>query len=448
MAKACVSSTSGTAVRPGGCHVEGPPRRGAVPTTSDHELNDHELCARAAPTLTSGEPGKELRVLFVNPGVHQHGGAERSLVGLVTGLAGVGVISCVVVFGEGDLSALLRDRGHRVRVVPVDSVFKGASRYGGPLKLLSAAASAVPALWRVTREVRAEVDRFNPDVIHTNGMRAHLVAPFLASNGAVTVMSLRDVPQSARERRLMSLIFRRVGAVVSNSALVAEEFRLDSRNSWVIDNPVAPPTARDRLASRRLLGLPPDSFVVANLAHFHWWKGHLDLIQAFASLDNRSHLVLAGGALYGESSQHYLRYVADVARSTAARDRIHFVGVQDDVSWIYGAADVVAHCSIRPEPFGRTIIEALLTGKVVVASAAGTPGRMLRDRDTALLYSPGDIDGLARRLQEVREDRAFRERVAEHGERWAEGRFTLERHALAMKSVYDEVRRRVGAPTR
>ena len=107
---------------------------------------------------------------------------------------------------------------------------------------------------------------------------------------------------------------------------------------------------------------------------------------------------LAGGPLYGAPSADYLGQVQAAAATSPARDRIHFAGLQDDVSWVYAAADVVAHCSVRPEPFGMAVVEALLSGTPVVASAAGTPGEMLDDGRTALLYPPGDVEALARCL--------------------------------------------------
>jgi hypothetical protein len=124
------------------------------------------------------------------------------------------------------------------------------------------------------------------------------------------------------------------------------------------------------------------------LAHFHWWKGHLDLLRAVEPLDD-VWVILAGGDLYGCSSTAYRNEVLSFAQSQGFAHRVRCVGAVDDVGPVYAAADVVAHCSIRPEPFGRTLVEAALAEKPVVASSAGAPGEFVRHSQTGLLFAPG-----------------------------------------------------------
>lgn len=372
-----------------------------------------------------------MRVLYVNPGVQRHGGAERTLTGLLDGLAGTDVEPRVVVFADGDLADHLRGRGVGVVVVPVHGAFRPTARYQGIGGVATAAVAAGPGAWRAVRRIRAEARRFGADVIHTNGTRAHLLAPFL---GIPTVATLHDLPQTGLERRVMTTALRRVNTVIANSATVARAFAgVDCR---VVDNPVARPRARDRDEARARLGVPADAFVVASLSHFHWYKGQLGLVEAFGRLDAGCHLVLAGGALYGAPSVDYLGQVEEAAATSPARDRIHFAGLQDDVSWVYAAADVVAHCSVRPEPFGMAVVEAILSATPVVASAAGSPGEMLDDGRTALLYPPGDVDALARCLARVRDDPALAASLVAGGRAWAADRFAPARHARQLLDVY------------
>ena len=379
-----------------------------------------------------------MRVLYVNPGIQRHGGAERSLTGLLEGLAGLDgtdVEPRVVVFAEGDLADHLRSRGVGVVVVPIHGAFRPTARYQGRRGLVTSAVAAGPSAWKAARAIRAEARRFGADIIHTNGTRAHVMAPFLGGGATATVASLRDLPQTALERRILTMTLRRVDAVIANSAMVARAFA--GADCQVIDNPVAEPLSRDRAEARAGLGLPADAFVVASLSHFHWYKGQLDLIAAFARLDAACHLLLAGGPLYGAPSAEYLERAREAAAASPARDRIHFAGLQDDVSWAYAAADVVAHCSVRPEPFGRAIVEALLSGTPVVASAAGTPGEMLDDGRTALVYPPGDIEALAECLARLRTDPALGQALVDGGRAWAADRFAPTRHARAVLDVYE-----------
>ena len=230
-----------------------------------------------------------------------------------------------------------------VVVVPIHGAFRPTARYQGVRGLVTSAVAAGPSAGTAIRAIRAEARRFGADVIHTNGTRAHVLAPWLGVGGTPTVATLHDLPQTGLERRLVTAALRRVDTVIANSSMVARAFA--GAGCRVVDNPVAQPPARDRGQARARLGVPADAFVVASLSHFHWTKGQLDLVEAFARLEPGCHLVLAGGPLYGAPSTDYLQQVQEAAAASPARDRIHFVGLQDDVSWVYAGADVVAHCS-------------------------------------------------------------------------------------------------------
>ncbi len=65
--------------------------------------------------------------------------------------------------------------------------------------------------------------------------------------------------------------------------------------------------------------------------------------------------------------------------------------------------DVVVHCSVAPEPFGRVLVEAMLAGKPVVASAAGGVMEIVEDGVTGFLVPPGDVAALAAVLTRVLE---------------------------------------------
>ncbi|MBK9180742.1 MAG: glycosyltransferase family 4 protein [Acidimicrobiales bacterium] len=383
---------------------------------------------------------RPLRVLFVNPGTEAQGGAERSLLGLVTGLRAWGVDVMVATGGEGSLVRELLARSIPAHALP-SGRFRPAARFGGQVGKLTAVALSAPTLARQATELRRLVRAWQPDIVHTNGLRAHVLTPLLRIRGARVVVTLRDIPQSALEREPLRLVVDRADAVIANSRLTAASWRTNRHRTVVIDNPVEPPTPRPRAEARRRLGVPPDAFVVANLAHFHWLKGQLDLVAAAASLSESAHVLLAGGDLYGDASTAYRAEVEAAVAASPARERIHFLGMVDDVSWVYGAADVVAHCSVRPESFGRTIVEALLAGVPVVSSDAGTPGELLRGCSAAWLYPAGDHVALRNALVRLGSDPQLKNTMAAAAAAWAPTRYSIRVHIESCLRVYTAVLR-------
>jgi glycosyltransferase involved in cell wall biosynthesis len=58
-------------------------------------------------------------------------------------------------------------------------------------------------------------------------------------------------------------------------------------------------------------------------------------------------------------------------------------------------SDVVVHASVKPEAFGRVVIEAQAMGRPVIASDLGGPVETVRHGETGWRVRPGDPAALA-----------------------------------------------------
>jgi glycosyltransferase involved in cell wall biosynthesis len=81
--------------------------------------------------------------------------------------------------------------------------------------------------------------------------------------------------------------------------------------------------------------------------------------------------------------------------------RIHQLPMVTDVVTPLHAADVIVVPSVWEEPFGRTVIEALSTGRPVIASAIGGIPEILTGDFAKFLVPPGDVPALTAKLGEV-----------------------------------------------
>lgn len=88
-----------------------------------------------------------------------------------------------------------------------------------------------------------------------------------------------------------------------------------------------------------------------------------------------------------------------LAETIGVTDRVRFLGhvPYDDVLREYGRADVFVHPGVWPEPFGRTILEAMQAELPVVATDTGGPAETIPQSE--LLCPPGDPAGLADAVQ-------------------------------------------------
>ena len=55
---------------------------------------------------------------------------------------------------------------------------------------------------------------------------------------------------------------------------------------------------------------------------------------------------------------------------------------------------VYVHTALRPEPFGRSLLEAMAAGLCPIVPDAGTPGRLVRHEENGLVYPAGSVEGL------------------------------------------------------
>jgi glycosyltransferase involved in cell wall biosynthesis len=92
-----------------------------------------------------------------------------------------------------------------------------------------------------------------------------------------------------------------------------------------------------------------------------------------------------------------------------------FLGQRSDVPRLMQAVDAVVHPSVDPEPFGRTLVEAMLAGVPVVATDAGASREILDGGALGTLVPPRRPDRIAAALAEILarpEDFAERTRLA------------------------------------
>jgi glycosyltransferase involved in cell wall biosynthesis len=148
---------------------------------------------------------------------------------------------------------------------------------------------------------------------------------------------------------------------------------------------------------RRELGLP-EGLVVGVFSRLAEWKGQHVLVKALARLPGVSCIVV-GDALFGE--QAYAVSLGKLVEELGLADRVRFLGQRSDVPTLMRAVDVMVHPSIDPEPFGRTLVEAMLAGVPVIATDAGAASDILEAGRAGTLVPPNDPDALAVAISHV-----------------------------------------------
>src|SRR3989454_3123043 len=408
---------------------------------------------------------REMRIVYLNP-TGELGGAEVSLLNILASLrAAEPAWSLHLIVGSaGPLVARAEALAIPTRVVslPLTLATLGDSGSNGPkgkqlsrLDLVARLFSAAPAALTYAGQLRSTLRDLNPDLVHTNGFKMHVLGVWSRPPHVPAIWHVHDYVQP---RPVMARLLRRYAAgcsaVVANSKSVAGDVQAacgDCIKVHTVYNaidlarfcPTGPTLDLDALAD-----LPPPeagTVRVGLVGTFAWWKGHKTFLQALSLLppDLPIRAYVVGGAVYQTNgSQFRLDELRNLAAELMLSHKGGFTGFVEDAASAIRFLDIVVHASTRPEPFGLVIVEAMACGRAVIVSNSGGASELVHDRVNALTHEPGDAEALAARIQELAGSPRLRAQLGKAARRTAEERFSRTRFAGEFARIY---RRLAGA---
>lgn len=374
------------------------------------------------------------KVLFVNH-TAQLGGAELSLIDLAARTPGCSV----ALFADGGLVERLGKEGVDVKIIdaPALKAIKRDTKIAGGLL-------ALRGIWQSVRAV-ARIGR-NYDLLYANSQKGW-VATALASKlcRKPAVWHLRDMLTAdhfskVNIRVVVGLANRFASLVIANSQATADSFiEAGGRPSLVkvIYNGIDP-TRFPKREPKTDRSFEDNKPVVGCVARLCEWKGQHIFLDAIAKVPGVRGWVI-GAALFGEDE--YAEGLKKQAESLGISDRVEFLGFRSDIPELLSKCDIVAHAATSPEPFGRVIVEAMLSGAAVVATEGGGPSEIITHQDTGLLVPPGDSDALADAIRLLSTDADQRDRLADKGLIYATEHYALNH---VVRQVHEQIKQITG----
>jgi glycogen(starch) synthase len=128
------------------------------------------------------------------------------------------------------------------------------------------------------------------------------------------------------------------------------------------------------------------------------------------------------------------------ASLTRHRTQIEFTGwlTQNQMAKCYQRANILVVPSWY-EPFGMVILEGMLHGLAVAASAVGGPNEILENERTGVLFAPRNSEALAKAILFLASDRDRCNRIGAAGAKEVRQKWLWSRIVPKMQSVYAEV---------
>jgi glycosyltransferase involved in cell wall biosynthesis len=199
-------------------------------------------------------------------------------------------------------------------------------------------------------------------------------------------------------RRLFVNLFRRRLLLLAVSNAVRDDIR-GRLSTWsperieTLHNRIDVEAVRSQLLpreeARRILGLPQDAFVFANVGRLHPDKDQATLLKAFAAatpdIPPTSLLVILGQGRLEEK-------LRQLGIDLGIEQRVRFLGQVPQARRVFKAFDIFVLSSDH-EPFGMVLLEAMAAGVPIIASNCGGAPEIARGHGQ--LFSFGNIDELA-----------------------------------------------------
>jgi len=307
------------------------------------------------------------------------------------------------------------------------------------------------ATWRMTRQgydvVHSHENLWHGQVqtLHVLPMRHTLLRDKLGLQRFWKLLGIFSSPRLLVHLGLEQSRFQQDGrayAAVSETlrTIVAQTYKGSERAMHVIPPGIArvagAASGQERLAARAALGLPLQGRCLLLVGNDLRKKGLACVIQALAVLSDSSAFV----AVVGHAGQRAAWEA--LARDLGVGPQLHFLGMREDVSVAYIAADILVHPTLE-DTYAMVVLEAMSHALPVIVSQSaycGISAELTHGVNALLLQDPHDAHALAQAIFQLTRSPDLQQRLAQSGVEFATLR-TWSRVAQQHERLYADLQR-------
>ena len=339
--------------------------------------------------------------------------------------------------GTLDLSKALIENGHDAYVISGGGILvnelekSGATHYEMPVHIKS-----LKTLF-LAKKLSEKILSINPDIVHVRSRMPAWVnyrAFKKIQNKPVLVSTFHGLYSFPIYSKVMSFVDHTIAISNTVESYIIQNYDLEKKDITIIPRGCDPntfnnvsidPKEKDDLLNefpqikgKKVLTIP---------GRITKWKGIAEFIQLMSLLDDSYHGLVVGPI--AKSKKRYFSKLLEKVSSLNLDNRITFTGSRRDISNIYKISDIVYNLSQTPEPFGRTMIEAIACGTKVVGWNHGGASEILKK-----LFPQGLVD-----LDEMEKLRDTTVTIANTSSTPSENTFTAKRMTDSTIDLYNKL---------
>ena len=298
--------------------------------------------------------------------------------------------------GTKDFSEALVQRGHQSIVISNGGLFEQDIINAGGIHLKLPIHKKNPISFLQATELVRIYKEYEPDIVH---VRSRM--PAWINYYAFKKLNKKPILVSTFHGLYSTPIYSKVMAKVDHTIAISKTVRDYIKNTYSVEdkNITIIPRGCDPLLFNKIkpninwlnewyeeFPQTENKIILTLPTRISQWKGVDSFIDLIANINNDAFHALVVGPT-SKKKQKYLNDLQSKIKDKGLDSLITFTGSRNDISNIYKISDIVYNLSIKPEPFGRTTIEAIASGSKVIGWNHGGTKEILEE-----LYPDGLVE--------------------------------------------------------
>ncbi|MCH7517767.1 MAG: glycosyltransferase family 4 protein [Candidatus Dadabacteria bacterium] len=402
-------------------------------------------------------------VLFINHSIRD-GGPAKSLFYILKYLDRTKITPCVLIPKDDVFSERLKEEGIYENVI-LEKRFpenlkrprlgkefqkEGRARYNGLQKFVSIILNILDMLSLIITSPLL-LRRNNIKVIYCNGTQAKVVGTLIGLvNWCPVIWHVRNIQQTKLLGSIINTLSRLpvVRRIICVSGPTARPFNKVKEKVRVIHNGVDienynPDTVKGELRAK--YGIPETAIIVGSTGRIVPRKGYdLFIKSAKTVIDELGKgpkdvkFVIVGDTPYFFQDDH-LSFLKNIVSQNGLDDYFIFTGYKKDVRTYLKDFDIFVIPSNYPDPFPRTVIEAMSFELPIIGfKAAGGIVESVDDGVTGILSDSGNTEDMGRAILKLIEDPKLRKSMGVAGrKRVVDNYLAIERTKDIQKNILE-----------
>ena len=284
-----------------------------------------------------------------------------------------------------------------------------------------------------------------PDIVHSNQILISIAAGLACRIAKVPcIWHIRENPA----KHISDVILKTFGLfgyflankIIVNSQYTAKIFHNTLMQRKIIVIPIGIEISKNKNSTEKNIRKNNLSDkIISIFGRLIPMKGHEVLIESMKILKSKKvnfKLNIYGD--YNDLDLYYLSLVSLINRLNLS-SKIRFCGFKSNIQEAMNSSDIIVSSSTEAETFGRTIVEAMLVGKPVIATRVGAHPEIIEDGVSGFLVQPNDPKDLAKKIEILFNDKNLAYKIGETGKERSEEYFTLKKYIDRLEVLYQNL---------